>query len=63
VDWVHLAQNTDLYLAPVNMVLSFGFHKMHAIPCLPTEILASQGLCYNGSVGRSVGRSVGWLAS
>jgi hypothetical protein len=55
VDWVHLAQDKDQRLALVNMVISFGFHKMQVIPCLHTKLLASQGLCYR--------ELVGWLVS
>jgi hypothetical protein len=46
MDWSDVSQNRDRWLRVVNVVRTFGFHKMLGIFCLAEYQLTSQeGLC------------------
>ena len=56
VDWNHVAQERNKWLAAVNMECTFGFYKMKGISCLAEKLVV--GLCcmelisYNSCGGR-----------
>jgi hypothetical protein len=39
VDWNHVAQERDKWLAAVNMECTFGFYKMKGISCLAEKLV------------------------
>jgi hypothetical protein len=46
VEWIHLAQDSNLWQDLMNMVMTFGFHGILGICTIDNELLTSQdGLC------------------